>query len=130
VPTITVEHGKGDKQRQVTFAEAGYRAVLRYRNVAQPTGRLLLSSRGKPLSRRAAQYVVGRLGGLIGHDGLHPHTLRHSYGTRLARAGVPLPAVQASMGHASLTTTSIYLHADRGWVNVAVAVDPLMEDAT
>jgi len=39
----------------------------------------------------------------------HPHILRHSRAVELLRAGVPITLVQALLGHASLTTTAIYL---------------------
>lgn len=43
--------------------------------------------------------------------GLRWHDLRHTFGTRLANAGVPLPTVQRLMGHASIVTTQRYLHS-------------------
>lgn len=43
--------------------------------------------------------------------GLRWHDLRHTFGSRLAMAGVTLPVVQRLMGHASITTTARYLHA-------------------
>ena len=125
VPTLTVKRGKGGHERQVTIGESAYTAIQRYIRVARPTGRLLLSARGRPLSRRATQRVIVKLGERAGIDGLHPHTLRHSYGTRLARAGVPLPVISSLLGHASLSTTSVYLHADRRWIIDAVRADPL-----
>lgn len=39
----------------------------------------------------------------------HPHVLRHTRAIELIRAGVPLTLVQSLLGHASLTTTAIYL---------------------
>ena len=39
----------------------------------------------------------------------HPHILRHSRAVELLRAGVPITLVQQLMGHASLTTTAVYL---------------------
>ena len=39
----------------------------------------------------------------------HPHVLRHTRAIELLRAGVPITAVQQLLGHASLTTTAVYL---------------------
>jgi integrase len=44
------------------------------------------------------------------------HDLRHTFGTTMARQGVPVGTIQAWMGHADLTTTQLYMHyapADR-----------------
>src|SRR5690606_13832304 len=42
------------------------------------------------------------------------HDLRHTYGTRLARAGVPAHEIMALMGHSSLRSVQRYLHAGPG----------------
>jgi integrase len=46
-----------------------------------------------------------------GGDRLHFHDLRHTYGTRLADKGVPRAEIAKLMGHASESTTAIYIHA-------------------
>jgi integrase len=38
------------------------------------------------------------------------HDLRHTFGTTLAAAGVPLRTIQEYMGHADVKTTQIYMH--------------------
>jgi len=39
------------------------------------------------------------------------HDLRHTFASTLANSNVPLPTLQALMGHANIRTTSLYLHA-------------------
>ena len=41
---------------------------------------------------------------------IHPHLLRHTYGSHLAMAGVDLPTIRDLMGHSSIITTMIYAH--------------------
>ncbi len=43
-----------------------------------------------------------------------PHKLRHGYATDLVNRGVPIHVVSDQLGHASLATTTIYLHAQPG----------------
>jgi molybdate transport system regulatory protein len=53
-------------------------------------------------------YLIGEKAGLPKNLS-HPHILRHTRAIELLRAGVPVTAVQALLGHSSLTTTAIYL---------------------
>jgi len=48
---------------------------------------------------------------LAGIENLRIHDLRHTFGTRAADAGVPLPAIRDVMGHKSTKTTERYTHA-------------------
>ncbi len=52
------------------------------------------------------------------------YSVRHGHGTALAEAGVPEKDIAASMHHASRTTTTRYLHADRKAVSRAIGAMP------
>jgi len=43
-------------------------------------------------------------------DTIKPHSLRHSYATRLMEQGIPAETVRILLGHSSIKTTQTYLH--------------------
>ena len=69
---------------------------------------------GRRVSRlkdcRAALTRAGERTGIELH--IHPHLLRHSFGTALGQAGVGAVVIQRILGHADLSTTQGYMHAD------------------
>lgn len=72
------------------------------------------SARLWPISRSGAwQLVKGIMREAAVPKGAHmtPKGLRHSFGIHAIRSGVPLNLVQRWLGHASMTTTAIYLQA-------------------
>jgi site-specific recombinase XerD len=65
---------------------------------------------GAAVNYRAAKGFFDRLAGECGFPA-RPHMLRHSAATNWVRAGVDLDVVRALLGHASLASTMVYLHA-------------------
>ena len=108
--------GKGNKERIVPIGEAAIALLKSYRAVARPyfdpLGRsefLFLSKFRKEMTRQTFWYrikIYAERAGITAH--LSPHTLRHAFATHLLNHGADIRAVQAMLGHASLSTTQIY----------------------
>jgi integrase/recombinase XerD len=109
--------GKGGKQRRVPLGTYAARAVEAYLVRVRPglaaagrgTPRLLLNSRGGPLSRQSAWTLLRAAADKAGLSAaISPHTLRHSFATHLLEGGADVRVVQELLGHSSVTTTQIY----------------------
>jgi len=110
--------GKGKKERYVPFGEAAATAIEAYlptrqRLVQQGKGKgtriLLLSRRGTPLTTRSVGRIVKQVAVAKGlSPDVHPHTLRHAFGTHLLEEGADLRAIQELLGHERLSTTQRY----------------------
>ncbi|HLT52487.1 MAG TPA: site-specific tyrosine recombinase XerD [Flavobacteriaceae bacterium] len=114
--------GKGDKQRLVPIVSATqkyinlYRKEIRSHITVKPghEDTLFLNRRGKQLTRAMIFTIIKNLCETIGlKKSISPHTFRHSFATHLLENGADLRAIQLMLGHESITTTEIYVHADR-----------------
>ena len=117
--------GKGSKTRLVPvggtaikFTEIYLGEVRKYQEVKKGfEDHLFLNRRGAALSRVMIFYVVKDLAEKAGiHKIISPHTFRHSFATHLVEGGADLRAVQEMLGHESITTTEIYTHLDRAYL--------------
>jgi len=75
-----------------------------------------------PLSTRDFQRIVKKLSNISINRSISPHTLRHTFATRLLRH-TNLRVIQETLGHAWLNTTQIYTHPDKN--DCIEAVDKL-----
>jgi integrase/recombinase XerC len=120
--------GKGQKERYVPLGDAAAEALRAY--LAERSARLAAASpahatpavflslqlRGlaKPggdarLTTRSVGRIVKRVAILRGlSPDVHPHTLRHAFGTHLLAEGADLRAIQELLGHERLSTTQRY----------------------
>ncbi len=113
--------GKGSKERVVPVVGTAREALARYLETSRPalarpsrrTSAVFLNARGGAISRQSVHAIVERYGRVVGIEGLHPHTLRHSFATHLLEGGADLRMVQELLGHSSIATTQVYSHVDR-----------------
>jgi len=76
------------------------------------SGPVFIGYHGQRLAGGTAREAMSRLdrrAGLARH--IHPHLLRHTYATDLLRAGCDIYAPKELLGHATLKSTEVYLHA-------------------
>jgi integrase/recombinase XerD len=114
-------HGKGAKERLVPFGEQARDWLQRYLAEArneilggQQSPALFVTARGGPMTRQMFWTLVKRHALAAGiTQALSPHTLRHAFATHLLNHGADLRAVQMLLGHADISTTTIYTHVAR-----------------
>lgn len=125
---IEVRAGKGGKPRSIPIASELRPVLDRWRahrlhqhgDAPSPIP-AWVGERGR-LGTSGLRRRIARIGAQVGLT-LTPHTLRHSYGTRLVRSGVDLATVAQLMGHARTETTRRYAAPSRD--DMAAAVDVL-----
>ncbi|MFN4073178.1 MAG: tyrosine-type recombinase/integrase [Thermus sp.] len=118
VPAAIRVVGKGNKERLVPLSKTAREVLL---ELGPPQGNvpLFTFSQGRHRGRvPSARYVEARFREAALRAGLDarrftPHKLRHAYATLLVENGVELDAVKDLLGHESIATTQIYLHASR-----------------
>ena len=113
--------GKGAKERLVPFGQEAQLWIERYLQSArgailagQQTADLFVTARGAGMTRVMFWMLVKKYALLAGITSpLSPHTLRHAFATHLLNHGADLRVVQLLLGHADISTTTIYTHVAR-----------------
>ncbi len=113
--------GKGGKERLVPFGAVARDWITRYLADARPailagqqTEDLFVTARGQGMTRAMFWVIVKKQAKAAGiTESLSPHTLRHAFATHLLNHGADLRAVQMLLGHADISTTTIYTHVAR-----------------
>lgn len=109
--------GKGKKERYVPFGDAVKSALAKYLPARQlvlsesrkNTPALLINQRGGRLTTRSVGRIIKKIAVAKGLSAdVHPHTLRHAFGTHMLEEGADLRAIQEMLGHERLSTTQRY----------------------
>ncbi len=114
--------GKGRKERYVPLGDVAAAAIrsylpqrtLKLTSANRLSDALLLNARLRGNGRLTTRSVGRIVKSLALANGLaadvHPHTLRHAFGTHMLEEGADLRAIQEILGHARLSTTQRYTH--------------------
>jgi integrase/recombinase XerC len=109
--------GKGKKERYVPFGNGVKLALAAYlparhallSETRKNTPALLINQRGGRLTTRSVGRIIKRIAVAKGlSPDVHPHTLRHAFGTHMLEEGADLRAIQELLGHDRLSTTQRY----------------------
>jgi integrase/recombinase XerC len=127
---VILVRGKGQKQRYVPLGDTAAHALRAYlvereahltaakRDTEALLLNLYLRGSGR-LSTRSVARIVKRIAVLRGlSSDVHPHTLRHAFGTHLLEEGADLRSIQELLGHERLSTTQRYTQLTTGQLTV------------
>ncbi|MGC2374247.1 MAG: tyrosine recombinase [Solirubrobacteraceae bacterium] len=110
--------GKGSKERIVPVGLEALDAIETYLQDGRPKlvklrpeRCLFVNSRGGQLTRQGLHKIVRGYATRAGLEGdMSPHTLRHTFATHVFSGGCDLRTLQEMLGHADVSTTTIYTH--------------------
>lgn len=111
--------GKGDKERWTLYGAPAQDALERYLADGRPhfsatsehDDPLFVNRYGGRLSRRSIEKIVRDYAARAGlKEGIHTHTLRHSFASHMLEGDADLRVIQELLGHSSVSTTQLYTH--------------------
>jgi integrase/recombinase XerD len=118
--------GKGKKERVVPIGKPAKQALEKYLGHVRPllvkpgkqTDAVFLNQeRGSAISRMTVWNIIQEYCKQARVEKqISPHTFRHSFATHLLEGGADLRIVQEMLGHADISTTEIYTHVDRSYL--------------
>lgn len=121
--------GKGNKQRLVPISPRAIKELELWfaerRMLTPKPGEedyvFISHQRRKHLSRITVFHNIKEYCAMAGiTKTISPHTFRHTFATHLLEGGANLRAIQAMLGHESISTTEIYTHIDRTYLREQV----------
>jgi integrase/recombinase XerC len=114
--TLYVRSGKGMSARSIELEKKGIQALKSWLLIRPHDAgiQLFLNRDNEPLGERGVQKLLAKychMAGIIKR--ISPHSLRHTFASFKAEAGVSPFQLQQWLGHSSLDTTTIYVHLAR-----------------
>ncbi len=108
---LRVENGKGNKDRDLAIPEYLIDLFDSWRKKRPESNFFFSTLKGKKLSVRYLQQMVGRYARKAGINNkkISPHTLRHSYATQFYKQTKDIETLRRILGHTDIGTTTIYI---------------------
>lgn len=117
---IRVDQGKGRKDRYVPLSKALLPLLRLYWKAARPTDWLVQGQgSNKPLTQSSVQKLFKKAKKGAGITNVTVHSLRHCFATHLLEKGTDIRTIQRLLGHRSLSSTQVYTHVAKNYVNQA-----------
>ena len=109
-----VVKGKSKNLHPCFISESLERQIANYIDMRTDNNPALFvnGQNGERIKPGTVRLVFRRACQQSGFSGVHPHTLRHSFGTRMVNHGVDIVYVAELMGHESLDVTRLYTHLE------------------
>lgn len=108
----TTDTPKSHAERRVPLTDRLHAALVAAATGKLPSDFLTVSERGTQWGEGTIREMLVRVCKKAALPRITTHHLRHAFATSVLRAGAPITVVQRLMGHASITTTALYLHCD------------------
>jgi integrase/recombinase XerC/integrase/recombinase XerD len=125
--SLTIEHGKGDKQRVVYYGKRCAQALADYLRAddRQDSDPLIVSERGEHFTPSGLLGLINRLGASGGLSGVRcsPHTFRHTFAINFLNSGGQEFGLMTALGHTSTTMTRRYCDMSRANLAQMMAVN-------
>jgi len=121
--------GKGSRERLIPIGGQAMKMItiylqeIRSQQTIKPGFEdfVFLNRRGKSLTRVMIFLIIKDLVSKTKiKKNVSPHTFRHSFATHLIEGGADLRAIQEMLGHESITTTEIYTHLDKAYLQSVI----------
>ena len=124
---LKVKNGKGGRDRLIPFPDMpcikAWIEEKAKRGIESPWLFCAYSKgqEGKKLIPRYIQIALKNYGKRAGIEQLHPHTLRHSYGTAIYQTDHDLEGLRMLLGHSNIQTTQIYINLSMSDLKATIA---------